>query len=103
MRALALAISLGLAACGSGGVGSHCSSNGDCHDGLTCYTGMPQGYCSEACAVTGVSTGCSQGICGSVAAVPHPICLAPCGTQLDCRVNYNCSGVGSSNTKACQP
>ena len=91
------------AGCSSGNIGSHCSSTGDCGSGLTCYTGLVDGYCSQACAVPGQTAGCSEGICDTVAGAPSPICLHICTSQVDCRVHYNCNGVTNSTVKACRP
>ena len=101
LAALGLLVAVG-AGC-SGNLGSHCSVDGDCGRGLACFTGLPDGYCSQTCAVPGQTAGCSEGICGTAAGASAPLCLQICTTQLDCRAHYNCNGVTSSNVKGCQP
>lgn len=90
---------------GSGAVGSHCGSDGDCDSGqhLSCNTGLPQGYCTIACATPGqIGTCPGNSICATVNSLP--MCVHICNSLVDCRPNYGCNSLGAgTTTKGCTP
>lgn len=94
-----------LLACGSDppNVGGTCTSTGGCDEGLTCDTTVPDGYCTKACATSGMTAGCPEdSICDTVAGDALS-CVKICKTSEDCRADQDCNGVSGSNIKACKP
>jgi len=95
--ALALVAPLGLLGAGCrtapGGVGSGCSTGGDCAPGLACIDPMelPGGYCSRPC---DAATACPDGsVCYDPSATGEGFCFAACASAADCRTGdgYVCS------------
>jgi len=100
---LGVLLALALAACGGTNVGQPCTTNDDCDNGLTCYTGnRPGGYCAKGCQTEGTDRDCPG---GSICAMNDGLllCSAICGDQPDCRAGYQCNGVSASNLKVCRP
>jgi hypothetical protein len=114
--AVALALAIGLAACGSdssGGslIGATCKVSSDCDVAGLCLTDGKDGLCSMACNVPGGAGECMLGgYCdrGSFTSDTHPtsemtVCLPACKKDSDCRDGYRCKGVSGGPGSVCAP
>lgn len=76
------------------GVGKPCQGPGDCNTGLTCFTGMPGGYCTK---LNCQEFGCPPGtVCNSINDGQMTICQKECDEAGDCRVDegHGCTEAG---------
>jgi hypothetical protein len=92
-----------LLACSGNTIGDACTKDSECHSGETCLTNEPGGFCGKTCSEEGSTSECpGSSICTNQSG--PLICAPKCTSQSDCRVGYECVGVGNvSNTKACRP
>ena len=79
-------------------VGSACTSDTQCNDGI-CHTGMLGGYCTKECS-DAECPGDSQCVPTSDRSAAY--CLASCDIPRDCRVNYTCYD-NARGTGVCLP
>jgi hypothetical protein len=76
------------------GVGESCHTFLDCLDGLTCFDGMPGGYCTKLDCQT---FGCPVGtVCNSINNGQMTVCQKECAENNDCRVDegHGCTEYG---------
>jgi hypothetical protein len=65
------------------GVGAPCQAWDDCANGLTCFDGMPGGYCTVLnCKVAQCPGGTK---CSPINDGDLDVCMVPCGADSDCR------------------
>ncbi len=95
LMTLASALAL-LVACGEGKdgadkgtIGSPCTQDGDCEDGLTCYLGVEGGYCSMDCS----SATCPEGT-ECMTSLGTDLCMPVCTTSAECGEDMACVGGG---------
>lgn len=100
--AFALCAALVAAACSGDTTGDACTETTDCQTGQTCYTDLPQGYCSKGCTDEGTDRACGSGtVCSQTAT--RMLCAVTCEGNDDCRTGYACLAVAGSSLKSCQP
>lgn len=99
---LTVVAALSLAGCSGDTTGEACTETADCQTGQTCYTDLPEGYCSKGCTNEGTDRGCGSGsVCSQ--SEDRLLCAKTCEEHTDCREGYSCLGVSGSNVKSCRP